>query len=318
MLALMSFVDRGGCIVMPTKIPYSSQELQQMAKTCGINILNMFASFLGDFIRESRKDPALLATLQAFRACSHGGLPLATEEESWAREKGIKLLTLFASTEVGCIMQSATGPGLEGRFLQPFPGTSFRFIPISDSSSTAVGSDNQLAELVIPKEAPDCPHCTLRDKESGDFRTGDLFTEVAPGQFLFKGRNDDWIKMKTSLRCDTRAIEDNAMEVCSEDLISAAVVVGSGRPSPALFVEPRQEITKESLRDALAFKNEILRRITPFHERRYIHERIEDARLIILVPKSTLPRTGKGTIQRKMIERDYREVLDRMYSNACL
>lgn len=171
---------------------------------------------------------------------------------------------------------------------------------------------------MIPKAAPDCPHYTLRDKESGDFRTGDLFIEVAPGHFLFKGRNDDWIKMQTSLRCDTRAIEDNAMELCGEDLISAAVVVGSGRPSPALFVEPRQESTHESLGDASALKNEILRRITPFHERRYIHERIEDARFIILVPKSTLPRTGQGTIQRNMIERDFREALDRMYSNACL
>lgn len=45
--------------------------------------------------------------------------------------------------------------------------------------------------------------------------------------------------MEISLRCDTRSIEINALETCGKDLISAAVVVGTARPSPALFVEAK-------------------------------------------------------------------------------
>ncbi|KAM5360087.1 hypothetical protein ACJZ2D_013998 [Fusarium nematophilum] len=315
-LCLVSFVDRGGCVVLPTKIPFSSDEVRDMAKNCGLNILNMFSSFLGDLIREARGDPALLATLRAFTACSHGGLPLELDDETWARGQGVNLINLFASTEIGCIMQSVGGQGPGAQFLRPFPGTSFKFLPISNSSNTEDNLDVKLLELVVPAESPDCPHRTLRDEETGDFKTGDLFTEVAPGHYLSKGRNDDWIKMKTSLRCDSRSIEDNAMELCAEDLISAAVAVGSGRPSPALFVEPSKKRNRELLEDSGALRNEIFRRIAPFHERRYAHERIVGPQLIIVVPHSTLPRTGKGTIQRKKVEMEFREELDRVYSTV--
>ncbi|KAH7141672.1 acetyl-CoA synthetase-like protein [Dactylonectria macrodidyma] len=315
-LCLVAFVDRGGCMVLPTKIPFSSDELRDMVKNCGLNILNMFSSFLGDLIQEARQDPALLATLRAFTACSHGGLPLEFDDETWAREQGVTLINLFASTEIGLIMQSIGGQGPEARFLRPFPGTKYNFTPISNSSGTENGLDGQLLELVVLSKSPDCPHHTLRDEETGDFNTGDLFTEVAPGHYLSKGRNDDWMKMKTSLRCDSRSIEDNAMEVCTEDLISTAVVVGSGRPSPALFVEPSTKSNHELFGDYGALRNEIFRRIGPFHERRYAHERIEDPQLIIVVPHSTLPRTGKGNIQRKKVEMDFREELDRIYSTV--
>jgi acyl-coenzyme A synthetase/AMP-(fatty) acid ligase len=130
---------------------------------------------------------------------------------------------------------------------------------------------------------------------------------MAPGQFLFRGRDDDWIKSQNSLRCDTRAIEDNVRATCG-DLVDQCIVVGSGRPSPALFIEPKVDMDHEQL------KKEIIRRTRQFHSRRYLHERITSTDLIIVVDPMSLPRTAtKGNIRRNAVEDEYRQELDEIY-----
>ncbi|KAJ2995924.1 hypothetical protein NUW54_g7305 [Trametes sanguinea] len=74
----------------------------------------------------------------------------------------------------------------------------------------------------------DCPHPSLRHAD-GHYHTGDLFLEVAPGRYVSRGRDDDWIKSENSLRCDTKAIEDNVRATCAE-LVAECVVVGPQVP----------------------------------------------------------------------------------------
>ncbi|EXA32488.1 hypothetical protein FOVG_16315 [Fusarium oxysporum f. sp. pisi HDV247] len=317
-LAFISYVNKGSCMALPTSLPYSLPELRRIVKECKVTVFNMFSSFLAGVIKEARKDPELLAILQSFDACTCGGLPLEETEAAWAREQGINLVDLFASTEVGCMLIGVGGR--QGNLLRMWPESTFEMRPISVAPDDTVSgapsnaangaSSGKLVELVVPKYAPECPHPSLCDQKTGDFITGDVFLQVEPDRYISKGRNDDWIKMEISLRCDTRSIENNALETCGKDLISAAVVVGAARPSPALFVEAKQIEGHDEL------QAEILRRITPFHERRYKHERILDSRLIIVVPNGALPRTAKGSIQRKVVEREFKEDLDGIYSEV--
>ena len=98
------------------------------------------------------------------------------------------------------------------------------------------------------------------------------------------------------------------MAMC-QTLIAACVVVGSGRPSPAIFVEPAVEMDHEKL------KKEIIRKTRHFHSRRYLHERITMTDLIIVVPPRSLPRTAtKGNIRRKAVEEAYKVQLDEVYA----
>ncbi|KAF4450993.1 acetyl- synthetase, partial [Fusarium albosuccineum] len=157
MLTFISFVDRSGCMVLPTTIPYPLYELRRMVKECKITILNMFPSFIVGVIREAHKDPELLAMLQSFDACTHGGLPLEEKEGAWAREQGVNLVDTFASTEIGCMMLGIGGR--EGQFLQVWPESKFELRPISVAqdadSNIADGAYNQkLVELVVPRNAP--------------------------------------------------------------------------------------------------------------------------------------------------------------------
>jgi len=170
-------------------------------------------------------------------------------------------------------------------------------------------STARLLELIIPSESPDCPDVSLRHPD-GDFHTGDLFQEASLGSYVFRGRDDDWIKSENSLRCDTKAIEDNALAMCG-NLIAECIVVGSGRPSPVMFVEPGVDMDHSRL------KKEIIRKTRHFHSRRYLHERIVSPDMIVIVSRHSLPRTAtKGNIRRKAVEEAYESLLNQIYGQG--
>ncbi|CAH0021343.1 unnamed protein product [Clonostachys rhizophaga] len=302
-----------GSIILPKEMPCSSSEIKLMVKEYGLRSLFMYSSYLADRLRDAHSDPELLRAFQSLEDIMFGGLPLEQEEASWARAKGLKMKEVFASTELGVLMSSVGGNGPDSTLLQPMKGTSYKLLPVNSGNlnNTEVSASEQLLELVVSAESRDCPVPALRNKETGNFHTGDLFVEAKPGLYESRGRNDDWIKMSSALRCDTLAIEQNIMEKCAFDLIDRVVVVGSGRPSPAVLVEPKAEQA-----DPLSLSKEILRRITPFHERRYMHERIDNARYVIILPHGSLSKTAKGSVQRKLVEKTFQTQLDQVYASA--
>jgi len=192
--------------------------------------------------------------------------------------------------------------------LQPLPGTSYRFVPIESEEQEGVHTSTAvLYELVILADSPDCPHTSLRQAD-GHFHTGDLFQQILPGWYVSRGRDDDWIKSETSLRCDTKSIEDNTRAMCGA-LIAECIVVGSGRPSPVMFIEPAVNMDHNKL------KREIIRKTRHFHSRRYLHERITSPDMIVIVPRQSLPRTAtKGNIRRKAVEEAYKTEIDSIFS----
>ncbi|CAL1695367.1 unnamed protein product [Somion occarium] len=300
---LLGSLQHGSCTIQPTKIAFSSDELIDMITRCRLNRLNQFATFLAMHLRNSKQDTKLLNFLTGLDEVLYSGLALPREEEDWAYNNGIHLKNLFGSTECGAMMLSVGEQGDDARYLKPINGTSYGFFPIAPETQNI---NARLLELVILSESGDCPDPSLRAAD-GHFHTGDLFIEAAPGCYVSRGRDDDWIKSENSLRCDTKAIEDNVRATCG-DLISECIVVGNGRPSPALFVEAKDDTSEEKL------KKLILRRTRHFHSRRYLHERITSPEFIFVVPKNTLPRTAtKGNIRRRAVEEAFREKLDAVY-----
>jgi hypothetical protein len=108
------------------------------------------------------------------------------------------------------MLLSARATGDAAMLLQPLEGMSYAFLPVASQSGASTSQAEQpctvtLLELVILAESPDCPDRCLRAAD-GHFHTGDLFQEILPGQYLSKGRDDDWIKSENSLRCDTKYV----------------------------------------------------------------------------------------------------------------
>ena len=111
-----------------------------------------------------------------------------------------------------------------------------------------------------------------------------------------------------------RSIEDGVRATCG-DLVFECVVVGSGRPSPALFIEP----SEKCVMDDEKLKEEIFGRMREFNSHGYVHERIASAKHVVVVKRGTLPRTAsKGNIQRRMVEDQYKELLDSIYATVSM
>ncbi|KZT30502.1 acetyl-CoA synthetase-like protein [Neolentinus lepideus HHB14362 ss-1] len=308
---LIGSLQHGSCTIQPTKISFSSEELVDMVLRCNLNRLHQFATFLGIHLRNSRLNPKLVAILRSMDQVVYSGLPLPREEEDWALNSGLRLANLFGNTECGAMLLSVGGTGPFRHSLRPLEGVSYGFLPIAPKSQNEAGHQSvntNLLELVILRDSGDCPDVSLRHAD-GHFHTGDLFLEVQPGCYVSRGRDDDWIKSENSLRCDTKAIEDNVRAMCG-GLISECIVVGNGRPSPALFIEPASIDM-----DHTKLKKEILRKTRQFHARRYLHERITSPSFIIIVPSNTLPRTAtKGNIRRRAVEEQFKTHLDKLYA----
>lgn len=84
-------LQHGSCVIQPTQISFSSEELVTLVHRCGLNRLNQFAAFLCNHFRASRQDPKLLSLLTSLDEVLYSGMPLAREEEEWAVRNGIKL-----------------------------------------------------------------------------------------------------------------------------------------------------------------------------------------------------------------------------------
>lgn len=307
---LIGTLQHGSCVIQPTKIGFSSEELIDMIHRCQLNRLNQFSTFLSIHLRNSRQNRKLLGYLQSLDQIIFSGLPLPREDEDWAYKNGLNMKNLFGSTECGAMLLSIGGKGRDACLLRPIPGTSYGLLPIDADTQIESGhkASAQMLELVILSSSDDCPDSSLRGSD-GHFHTGDLFQEIMPGSYAFRGRNDDWIKSENSLRCDTKAIEDNIRATCG-DLIEECIVVGTGRPSPALFVEPAPGVDYGKL------KRDIIRKTRQFNSRRYLHEQITNPNLIITVPSGSLPRTAtKGNIRRKAVEDAYQAELDKIYAS---
>lgn len=302
-------LQHASCTIQTSSQAFPSSELMDMVARCGLNRMNIFPTYLAKHLRASRQDPKLLGMLQNLDEIFYSGLMLGQEDEEWVHRHGITLRNCFGNTECGAMLLS--DPEWKGMNapLVPMEGTCYGFFPTtssSDSTSSHQNANNRFLELVILSTSPDCPDPALRSAD-GHYHTGDLFIEVSPGRYVSRGRDDDWIKSENSLRCDTKAIEDNVRVTCP-DLIEDCIVVGNGRPSPTLFIEVKAGLSEEKV------KRDIIRRTRQFHARRYLHEKITSTKFIVVVPKNTLPRTAsKGNIRRRAVEETYRAELDHIY-----
>ncbi|KAF7332472.1 Acetyl-CoA synthetase-like protein [Mycena kentingensis (nom. inval.)] len=312
---LLGHLQHNACTIQPIAMPFSAAQLCEMVQDCGMTRLNIFGSYLAGHLRSARQDAALLRALQGLDEVLYTGLPLPRDEEAWAYTQGVKLCNVFGSTEVGALLVSVGGCGDDAGFLCHTNGVAYRFVPVAGAADAAAHvSTAQLLELVVLPESDDCPDASLRAAD-GTFRTGDLFIEVLPGRYVSQGRDDDWIKSESSLRCDTRAIEENTRLVCG-GLIAECIVVGTARPSPILFIEPGPSSTSSAI-DEEKLAREIIRRTRAFHARRYQHERITSPRMVQIVPRGSLPRTAtKGNIRRRAVEEVYRERIDAIFAAA--
>lgn len=88
----MGSIQHGSCTIQPSKIDFSSSELVDMIRRCGLNQLKQFPTFLAVHLRNARENPKLLAMLRSLQRVTYSGLPLPKEEEDFASRQGIRIV----------------------------------------------------------------------------------------------------------------------------------------------------------------------------------------------------------------------------------
>ncbi|KAJ7983251.1 acetyl-CoA synthetase-like protein [Mycena polygramma] len=308
----------GHCLVQTSKPNFEADELLAMVKE-GLNAMLQYSPWLSKLLRIARENPTVLAALKNMGQINYTGAALNPEDESSAAEQGILVTALYATTEcAGCLVtplaEKVLSPGM-----RVINGINCKFIPTQGLDYTQLDGDSeqrsqggQLFDLFLPSEADNCPHPSIRNRPDGHI-TGDLFEEVQPGLYCFRGRNDDWIRTGKDLCfCDTKSIEDHVLATCS-DLVQNCVVVGHYKPAVVLFVEPISPIA--SPKDDGVLKSDVFARISAFNSRLFPHEKINDLSQIVSVSAGSLVRTAeKGNIRRKAVEDEHSLVLKKIYS----
>ncbi|KAF9021018.1 acetyl-CoA synthetase-like protein [Hymenopellis radicata] len=277
-----------------------------------------YAPWLSSLIAIARTNPEVFDILRNMRQIAYTGAAFNPDDEAWVVEHDIPVTTLYATTEVGPCMISdmASARTLPSMHLIPNLGR-VEFIPAKDVTYGEVVNGVEqnektatLYDFFVHETSPSCPHPDIRNRPDGHI-TGDLFEEVRPGWYVFRGRNDDWIRTGPGQVwfCDTnfvvsvlpvrwmlmdvnRSIEDNIFTTCS-DVVYNCTVVGHYKPAPVLFVEP---ISDPADHEAL---------------KRDDYDTGEDCGC----GAGTLPRTSeKGNIRRKAVEDEHAEVLGKIYA----
>jgi hypothetical protein len=93
--ALWDLSLRGGCMVQPTTMPFSSEELMDIIDRCGLNQLNQFSSYFSRHLQRSRNDEKMLFSLRKLVDVRCGGLAMLQEDAEWAYQNGIKFRVSF-------------------------------------------------------------------------------------------------------------------------------------------------------------------------------------------------------------------------------
>jgi hypothetical protein len=91
------------------------------------------------------------------------------------------------------------------RRLHVLEGIQHQFIPAQTTSING-NEYRKLVEFCILPGSPDLPHSSLCNPDGG-WRSGDLFEKVAPGKYIFRGRDDDWIKTYWADKIDAKWVQ---------------------------------------------------------------------------------------------------------------
>ena len=96
-------------------------------------------------------------------------------------------------------------PGKPARYMHPVSGISYRFDPATDTTDVDSSASARLLKFILLADSPQIPQPHLLSTD-GNFHTGDLFERQPDGSYVFRGRNDDWIKSEAADLIDTKFV----------------------------------------------------------------------------------------------------------------
>lgn len=131
-----------------------------------------------------------------------------------------------------------------------------------------------------------------------------------PNNWIYYGRSDNIIVFSNGEKLNPVTIEEITQ---GHPEVRGALVVGSNRFQPALFLEPKKY--PQSDKEAEELIDRVWPRIVLANKETVAHGQIAKEFVILTKPDKPFPRAGKGTIQRAAAIKLYKDEIDKFYED---
>lgn len=146
-----------------------------------------------------------------------------------------------------------------------------------------------------------------------EYNTKDLYRPhlTLANHWIYQGRSDNIIVFTNGEKLNPVSIENTMM---NHPDIKGAVVVGMNRFQPALFLEPVEH--PKTFQDHADFIESIWPLVVKANKETVAHGQIGKRYIALSRPDKPFARSGKGTIQRALTVRMYKDEIDQLYRRA--
>ncbi|KXH49398.1 thioester reductase domain-containing protein [Colletotrichum nymphaeae SA-01] len=260
-------------------------------------------------LEEMAHMPEGIAALQKFKRVNFGGGNLARGAGDKLVKEGVPVSSVIAFTE------AAPLPYYFQKNLELWQW----FIVDSDRLGVdwrqASGEDEDIYEQVIVRKdkADPLQGIFYTFPDVNEYNTKDLYRKhpTLPNHWMYYGRSDNIIVFSNGEKLNPVTIEEI---VTGHARVKGAVVAGAMRFQPFLILEPTEPLTSED--DIQQFIDDVWPLVVKANKETVAHGQIGRAFIGVTNPEKPFPRAGKGTIQRPMALKLYKDELDAWYNKA--
>ncbi|XDG07124.1 hypothetical protein ABKA04_006739 [Annulohypoxylon sp. FPYF3050] len=251
--------------------------------------------------------PAQVDALKKLKICTFGGGNLATRVGNYLVDQGVKLMNMISATELPYPLYFQQDHKLWQYFVfeDKLGGAEFR--PTTE--------DPNAYQLFIKRNnlEPNLQGIFFTFPDIDEYDTKDLFRPhpTLPNHWAYAGRADTVIVFSNGEKLNPLTIEHI---VGDHPGLKGALVVGQDQFQPAIILEPatypRNDEEVEKLIDS----------VWPFIEEAnkdsVAHGHISREFIMLTKPEKPFPRAGKGTIQRGIAVKLYKDEIEELYAKA--
>lgn len=281
----------------PATLPPSGSLLKNL-----LDAVPMRAAYLPPTIAEQwMREPGAFDQAKKLDWILFSGGPLATSIGDELCKHTV-LSQIFGSLETG-----------QAQLLVPDPPSDWEWLEFNTEDDIELREElNGAHELVLIQTEKSKPRrmLTYNFPEVEEWATGDLFIKhpTKDGLWRFIGRKDDLLVLSSGHKFQPVSMES---ELLGHELVTGALVVGLGRPQPALLLEVApagQSLSEEQLMAA------IWPAIDAANDKVQEYGRISRDKVAFI--KEPFSRAGKGTVIRGMTTQRFAVAIAGLYADA--
>ncbi|CAL1703617.1 unnamed protein product [Somion occarium] len=297
---------------LPSPIP-NAQNTLEVAQLTKCNTLSVVPSFLEQWSHS----PEAIEYLKSLKLVRYAGGPLSTATGDKLVAAGVKLTSVYGGTEFGALTLMFDTDDSQGPEAPVKTSADWAWMQFSDQVKCRwIDQGDGTYELQFLTCDTHQPAVENLPDVRG-YATADLFEPHPTKKGLWRpvGRLDDVIVLGTGEKIVPIPQEGH---IGSLSYVSGAVMFGREKTQAGIIIELRQGFAFDPNDEQVlvAFRNKIWPHVEEANKLAPTFARIFKEMIIVTDPARPMARAGKGTVQRKIVLREYANEIEKLYQTV--